>query len=90
MNQTQSIIVYRNPWEQAFWESTTTFDNFIPLFCGLVVMVILVAVCDHYFPKHYQRMSGFHQPVRQVWWSKALPWAIGILGGLGIMRYLWI
>jgi len=36
MNQTQSIIVYRNPLEQAFWES----GLIVPLFMSLVAFVL--------------------------------------------------
>ena len=38
MNQTQSVIVYRNPAEQAFWESGVI----IPLGGSLVVFLIVV------------------------------------------------
>lgn len=46
MNNTQSIIVYRNPAEAAFWES----GMLIPLLGGLgsflIVMLILSAIAN--------------------------------------------
>ena len=48
-NPTQSIIVYRNPIEQAFWES----GMITPIIFGVVAIVILVcalhALLDHSF-----------------------------------------
>lgn len=38
MNQTQSIIVYRNPYEQAFWESGIAGD------VALVVLIMIAAI----------------------------------------------
>lgn len=40
MNQTQSIIIYRNPMEQQFWESGILF----PLLVFMVLTVALGAV----------------------------------------------
>lgn len=37
MNQTQSIILYRNPMEQAFWES----GAIVPLLCSIIGAVIV-------------------------------------------------
>jgi hypothetical protein len=37
MNNTQSIIVYRNPVEQAFWES----GDFVPIFSSIIAATVV-------------------------------------------------
>ena len=51
MSQTQSIIVYRNPMEQQFWEG-----GYVPLFLGagvifIVITVILLQIAGRLFGK---------------------------------------
>lgn len=42
MLTTQSIIVYRNPLEQAIWEGLMTSNSIFPIICGIVVFFIAV------------------------------------------------
>ena len=49
----QSIIVYRNPLEAAFW--TGGFPNLFPIFCGgvgfILTMILLTKIYDPNFRK---------------------------------------
>lgn len=40
MNQTQSIIVYRNPMEQAFWEGLMNSSAIMPIMFGIVAFFV--------------------------------------------------
>lgn len=55
---TQSLIIYRNPIEAAFWES----GMFLPLMCGVLVGVALAAgaatIYEKLFPKQRGKYSG--------------------------------
>lgn len=46
MSQTQSVIVYRNPAEAAFWESGMAFPLMASLFVFLVVFLLLNTVFE--------------------------------------------
>jgi hypothetical protein len=50
---TQSIIVYRNPLEQAMWEGLMTSVNVIPVLVGIVAFFTLVVFTDTYIVKRY-------------------------------------
>ena len=55
---TQSIIVYRNPAEQAFWESGLIG----PLLCGLLVFFVILMVGEKILLK--SKMSRFSRKYR--------------------------
>jgi len=60
MNQTQSIIVYRNPLEQAFWEGT--MSGGFPLLCAIIIACcVTVAVCS-VWDNIFQRMTALNKP----------------------------
>jgi hypothetical protein len=49
MNQTQSIIVYRNPVEQAFWEGLTNSSAVMPVVFGIVAFFVSFLVLNKVF-----------------------------------------
>lgn len=52
MNGTQSIIVYRNPLEQMFWEGLTGSPVIVPVFgslcVGVIVLILLYRVAERF------------------------------------------
>ena len=58
MGQTQSIIVYRNPIEAAFWEGGYALPVFCFILAFLVVMLPLIKVQDFVFRRAKWRMWG--------------------------------
>ena len=46
MSTTQSIIIYRNPVEAAFWENGMVFPLFVSLCVFMLVMVGLVKIIE--------------------------------------------
>lgn len=65
---TQSIIVYRNPVEAAFWESGMAFPLMSGLFVGFIVFVIGATILDKVTKKSWKK---------PVWWE-ASTWALAI------------
>lgn len=57
MSNIQSVIVYRNPLEAAFWESGMIF----PLFCGMIVAVI-AALSVNWLCERYNRSRMRRRP----------------------------
>lgn len=55
MNTTQSIIVYRNPVEAAFWEGGYAFPLIASMVVLVVVLVALNAIGDRIFGRHGNR-----------------------------------
>lgn len=51
---TQSIIVYRNPAEAAFWQS----GMFVPLFGGLGVGMLVFILLTHMFDRAINRSNN--------------------------------
>lgn len=47
MNQTQEVILYRNPMEKAFWDTVMNFDNTFPIMAGCITMVGCVFLMNH-------------------------------------------
>ena len=70
MNQTQSIIVYRNPGEQMLWEGGYMF----PVFGSLAVWLIVFLVVAHFVEKVTPK------PWRQHWISDKTAAIAGIIG----------
>lgn len=57
MSNIQSVIVYSNPLEAAFWESGMIF----PLFCGMIVAVI-AALSVNWLCERYNRSRMRRRP----------------------------
>ena len=75
----QSIIVYRNPLEAAFW--TGGFPNLFPIFCGgvgfILTMILLTKIYDPNFRKNSTLISNLYL-------------VISAIVGIGITWFLWI
>jgi hypothetical protein len=80
--QTQSIIVYRNPMEQAFWEGTMNFGNLIPMLAGMLVFLALVVGLSHIIQKKF----GWRPPQ----WTQYVMWGVSIAGSIATMKWLWL
>lgn len=65
---TQSIIVYRNPAEAAFWESGMAFPLMSGLFVGFIVFVIGATILDKFTKKSWKK---------PVWWEVST-WTLAI------------
>lgn len=59
MNTTQSIIVYRNPAEAAFWESGLAFPLFGSLLTFLVLTVVLGSVFENLARRFLSRSQHY-------------------------------
>ena len=56
---TQSIIVYRNPVEAAFWESNMLFPMIVAIVAALIVCVSISAIVDKVkFLRKYRNTTG--------------------------------
>ena len=56
---TQSIIVYRNPVEAAFWESNMLFPMIIAIAAALIVAVSISTIFDKVeFLRKYRNTTG--------------------------------
>ena len=76
--QTQSIIVYRNPMEQAFWES----GAIIPLFGSGIVFVLVIVAMDKLIGMKY----GWRKPL----WTQWAMWAVATASAFATMKLLWL
>lgn len=71
-----SIIVYRNPLEQAFWEGFMSSPLVFPIICGLVGAGVLCWVISTVFDKIQNRMlrnvygSVKSKPLRASYWIR--------------------
>lgn len=72
MNNTQSIIVYRNPIEQQFWES----GLLIPIMAGMIVVVLTMVVSDAIFSKFIRKYSPTFGKIMNV-----MLWVSIVAGG---------
>lgn len=84
MNQTTSIIVYRNPMEQAVWEGLMNFENLLPIFAGVFVFVATFALLNHLADKQYR--PRWQKPVLVDY----AIWAISFATTFLVVKYLWI
>lgn len=57
MSQTQSIIVYRNPAEQAMWESGLVVPIFSSLFVGVFVFAVIMIGAEKLSKKIYWKFN---------------------------------
>ncbi len=78
---TQSIIVYRNPAEAAFWEMAMQ-GTFVPVIIGAVVFFAVLLFTNHFFVEK----SKWHQRVARSNFSIV----ISTLAGVFAAWYFWI
>ena len=57
MNTTQSIIIYRNPLEQAFWESGMVFPLMVSLVVFMVVFLSIYKIMEFFVSWKVQRSN---------------------------------
>jgi hypothetical protein len=76
--QTQSIIVYRNPAEQAFWES----GMIVPLGAGALMFLFVMMGMDQLISLKY----GWRKPL----WTQWLMWVASITASFATMKWLWL
>lgn len=79
MSNTTSIIVYRNPMEQAFWESGLVF----PLMVTVAVTIIYAMIAGKFLeslPWQYQRAK----------WVSNLYLISVVIVGILTFRWMWI
>jgi hypothetical protein len=83
MNQTQSIIVYRNPAEQAFWE-TIMSGSFFPILVAImvfpIVLLIVHRILDRVNPPKYfaSTTNGYLSMTAGAVAAVATAWALWI------------
>jgi hypothetical protein len=81
MGNTQSIIVYRNPVEQAFWEGAAG-ANFIPFLAGIIVFFAVFLALEW--------LVG----LRWTMWNRPkitnATLAIGALAGMYTVYVMWV
>lgn len=83
INQTQSIIVYRNPLEQAFWEGTLSGQLF-PVIAAVIVFFVVMMVA-------HNLLDRYHRP--RPWNSSAngyIAMTFGAISALATCWLLWI
>jgi hypothetical protein len=81
MNQTQSIIVYRNPLEQAFWEGATG-EAMIPVAGGLFVFLLVAW--------SIATLINIRWKWRAPEWTQWVMWIVSGSAGIATVKYLWI
>lgn len=82
MNNTQSIIVYRNPAEQMFWEGGYA----VPLFGALLVLLAAAMTLSHVLPWLGRMIFKSRQSL--IAWQKASGWfSISIAAALAIATF---
>jgi hypothetical protein len=79
MSNVQSIIVYRNPWEQAFWEGGVIG----PICGGLLVMISVLILGDMLLS--FYKVPRFSRS-RTIWSNSFL--VIAVMAGLSTMAAL--
>ncbi len=92
MNQTQSIIVYRNPLEQAFWEGGLGMENIIPIVAGAIVFIAVFLFIGNLISKILRKYS--YQRNRITWFLAGhyltIPWILAALSWIVTTWYFWI
>lgn len=81
MNNTQSIIVYRNPLEQAFWEGVAG-ANLIPFLGGVIVFFAVLFALEWLVGLRY---SQFRRPK----WTQATL-ALAAIAGVYTIFTMWV
>lgn len=67
MSVHQSIIVYRNPMEAAFWESGIVFPMIVSLVVMFVVAFIMMKVIEYFEIRKYHILLLFGPPTLAAW-----------------------
>lgn len=80
---TQSIIVYRNPMEQAMWEGSYG-GELVPIGAGLLVFLILVVAIQSYVIEK----SKWGSKVRK--YQNLIMFGPAIAVGIAVAKYLWL
>lgn len=83
MNSTQSIIVYRNPMEQAFWE-TVMNGQFFPVIAAIIVFFV-VLLTAHNLLERFNRPRAWNSPVNGY-----VSLALGAVAAVVVGWMLWI
>jgi hypothetical protein len=89
MNQTQSIIVYRNPVEQAFWEGFMNSSAVIPILFGMVAFFVSLIILDKITRMVFRKTkivpwrSGYDLPAN-------ISLALAAVIGIGTVYLTWI
>jgi len=85
MSQTQSIIVYRNPVEQAFWEGLMNSTATWPTMAGIGVFIVSFLIFNFLLEKILWRLRS-KQYKNHAIYALALAFAYGV----STIAYLWI
>ncbi len=80
----QSVIVYRNPLEAAFWEGITS-GQFFPIIVGIAIFfAVFLTVQIHIVKRFVGTMNK-----RTSMWTNVNLFASGVIGIL-VIRTMWI
>lgn len=79
MNQTQSIIVYRNPMEQQLWEG-----GYVGLFVGIAVVFILCVVSIGFVA---EKVLGYRR-VHNTNWAAGMLLALAAAATWAVFHFL--
>lgn len=81
---TQSIIVYRNPMEQAMWEGTMGAE-LVPIGAGLIVFLLVVVLYNT------RVVNKFMFRQKKPWYAKVeLSFVFAGIAALATAKLLWI
>lgn len=81
---TQSIIVYRNPIEAAFWESASSGQIF-PIVVGVIVFFVLFLALQY---QVVERFTGWNSKYRT--WGTYAALAAGAGAAIAVIEKMWI
>lgn len=77
----QSVIVYRNPIEAAFWEGATS-ATFFPIICGIVVFFTVLLVLQM---QVVERMKSQYRGV-----ASYVNMGISAVAGIAVVYRMWL
>ena len=81
---TQSIIVYRNPMEQAFWEGGYLIPIFGGCSVGLLAFALTYKITDKLLSRFRKNLSWHRQNV----YATNTASVVGLAAGISTMLYL--
>lgn len=55
----QSIIIYRNPLEAAFWESGILFPLIVGMVVALVMTIVVCNAWERFLPRRMREYTGY-------------------------------
>lgn len=88
------IIVYRNPFEAAFWNLLSSNGGVIfPLIMGLVAFFISMAVVDTYFHRWAVRISPWWRQLDrsiQKEWDNRVQFTVSTIVACAVIYWLWL